>query len=255
MYCAELRFPNIAHLDDDQLSEAIMNLLSALRMNGQVCGREWPIHRLDQTCTAVVFIPEPTALDPAHANNHVTHALERLRSAGIGPFELRIRGAEIASAHGCQCRQRSHYLLYTTYVSLESPLRCGTCFQPIPLYTIPPTYDDEYADMIAWASDYQACDQLYMNSSTLERAALQELSRIDRNLARRGMAITATITQATAIPTYYYLYRATGRSRTSELRRRCPSCNEAWRLDAPWHHFDFRCDRCHLVSNIAWNVQ
>jgi predicted nucleic acid-binding Zn ribbon protein len=94
-----------------------------------------------------------------------------------------------------------------------------------------------------------------MGCATLERAALRELSRHDSSLSRRGRAITEKITHATTIPTYTYLYRGSGLSRAQELRRRCPSCGDAWALAEPWRRFDFRCDRCRLVSNIAWNVR
>jgi predicted nucleic acid-binding Zn ribbon protein len=224
-------------------------------MNGQVCGCEWPITISGDVCRASVFIPEPSALDPRWDATYVRRAITELAAAGLARPECIVLGPDIASSGACACARPSSSILYTTYRSIEPPLCCGDCFRSIPLYRLPPTYDQEYSDVISWASDYQACDSLQMGCATLERAALRELSRHDSSLSRRGRAVAEQITRQTAVPTYTYLYRGSGRSRAQERRRRCPSCDGAWALAEPWHIFDFRCDRCRLVSNIAWNVR
>ncbi len=89
-----------------------------------------------------------------------------------------------------------------------------------------------------------------------ERFGLRELSNAGSSLSRRGRAACARIAKVTGTPTYYYLMRSGGRSLAREHERRCPGCNGRWRLEEPWHRlFDFRCDRCRLVSNIAWEVR
>jgi len=189
-------------------------------------------------------------------NEYVTSSIESLHAAGfVGP-EVTVIGEDIDYAQTCRCQHHESYILFTNYVSLESPLRCGTCFLPIPLYKIPPTYDTEYYDIICWQSDHQCCDRLQMGCNTLERASIREMSRHDSSLSKRGRNISERITDSTGIPTYYYLYRGgSARSRKQELARTCPVCNGEWRLDEPWHIFDFKCDRCHMLSNIAWNVR
>ncbi len=55
---------------------------------------------------------------------------------------------------------------------------------------------------------------------------------------------------------YYYLYKYNGKSRTIEESRKCPNCKGGWFLNEPLHGiFDFKCDKCHLVSNVAWDVR
>ncbi|WP_157778689.1 DUF2310 family Zn-ribbon-containing protein [Massilia violaceinigra] len=49
----------------------------------------------------------------------------------------------------------------------------------------------------------------------------------------------------------------TGASRRAaqEARRRCPGCDASWHSPATPHGmFDFRCDRCRLLSNLAFNL-
>jgi predicted nucleic acid-binding Zn ribbon protein len=123
------------------------------------------------------------------------------------------------------------------------------------LYSIPATYHDEYCDIISWQSDYQACDNLQMNCKTGERFGIRELSGHNSSLTGQGIKICKLIMNNTDIPTYYYLYRHHGRSRKSELQRKCPQCNQSWFFEDPVHNlFDFKCDQCHLFSNIAFSI-
>jgi predicted nucleic acid-binding Zn ribbon protein len=255
VYVADLFFRGSELSEPDAVSHAVNNLLGALRMNGQICGREWPISILDATCRVTVLLPERDALDHIHRNRYVERAIAELLMAGLHEPNITIVGEDVDGAPSCTCLTCASYILYTNYILLESPLRCGTCFCPVPLYRVPPTADEEYHDMLAWQSDRQACDTLQMNCSTLERASMRELSRPESSLSQRGMEICAKILAASDIPTYYYLYRYGARSRGQERTRLCPGCGGSWLLATPWHLFDFKCEQCRLVSNIAWDVR
>lgn len=254
MYVAQMSFTLNESADADAASDLVNSLLGALRMNGQVCGCEFPITINDNSCLSVVLLPDIDALANEHMNEYVSSAHEALHAAGFEGPEITVIGADIDSVPPCTCQRPEAYILFTTYLSLESPLRCWTCFQPVPLYRIRPTKDKDYHAIICWQSDYQACDTLQMGCSTLERASVREMSRPDSSLSKRGRDICAVITENIGIPAYYYLYRYNARSRKQELARTCPVCNGEWRLDESQHIFDFKCDRCHLLSNIAWDV-
>ncbi len=255
MYLVELSFTSETGPEDDKVSHAVNGLHHALRMNGQILGREYPIIVSSNRYTTFMLVPEPDALNSAHFNHYVRDDFEELKSIGLSTPNIVVLGKDIDGAEICTCTEASTYILKTNYISLESPLRCGKCYLPVPFYRIPATYDAEYSDIIAWQSDYQSCDSLQMNCSTLERASTRELSRVDSSLSLHGREICNKIFQLTQRPTYYYLYRYGGRSRAQELKRRCPSCNGDWLSEPPWHLFDFKCDTCHLVSNIAWDVR
>lgn len=261
MYVAELRFERAepssgSEREADEASHAINGLLGALRMNGQICGREWGIAIQAAAYVARVLVPEADALDQRHANKYVRRYSSALAVANMADPRGELVGEDLDSPGVCICRERRSYLLYTTYLSLEPPLRCGECFLPIALYRIPPIRDDEYYDLVVWQSDYQACDTLWMNSTTLERASHRQLSRPDSSLSMQGMALSEKIGESTGRPVYYYLRRYGGRSLALERKRRCPSCDGEWLLPEPWHRrFDFRCDRCRLVSAIAAEVR
>jgi predicted nucleic acid-binding Zn ribbon protein len=58
------------------------------------------------------------------------------------------------------------------------------------------------------------------------------------------------------LPVYYYLSKHFGRSDRAERRRKCPSCGKAWLRKEPLHRiFDFQCQRCRLLSNVAFDVR
>lgn len=253
MHVCRARFPVVGTPTRNDVSDAVNRLLSVWRTNGQICGREWGIARRGESYEATVLLPEPDSLDDRHGNKYVRDVLEALARAHLAMPEVEIVGDDVDGAPVCSCETPSWYILYTNYLSLEPPLRCGECFRMVPLYRVPPTYDGEYSNVTSWQSDYQACDTLQMGCRTLERAATREMSDLQSSLSRQGLEICEAITTASAVPTYYYLYRYGGRSLQQERRRRCPSCGGDWLLGERWHGlFDFRCDRCRLLSNISW---
>ncbi|MBC8135173.1 MAG: DUF2310 family Zn-ribbon-containing protein [Fibrella sp.] len=90
-----------------------------------------------------------------------------------------------------------------------------------------------------------------MGCKTGERFGLGEMSSPDSSLTKRGRELCEQITHRTNTPTYY-LFRHHGRSQKRERERRCPICNGDWLLPEPlFERFDFRCDDCRLLSNIA----
>lgn len=239
----------------DQVIEVIELLLGALRMNGQILGREFPIALDRETYRSYLLLPEEDSLESDKANRYVLKWLNKLAELNVD-FSWRLVGHEPNSNAVCSCTNPSHYILYTTYLSLETPIRCGDCFGNIPLYRLPATSDGEYFDIISWESDYKACDTLQMNCTTGERFSIHHLSEQKSSLSKQGLDICNRITLSTEKPVYYYLLKPTGKGMKSELSRKCPSCGGKWLLQEPLHGlFDFRCDQCRLLSNIAWSVR
>ena len=254
MYVGKILLTHHKPVDKDVASDVINFLLGALRMNGQVCGREFPIAITPRGYAATCMLPEKTSLNANHHNRWVRECLQKIQEAGLEEPDCGV-AEELDGAGACDCEHPESYLLYTTHITLESPLRCGECFLPVPLYRIPPMRNEEYNDVISWQSYYQACDTLQMNCTPMERSAMRQLSRLDSGLSEHGLALCRQIKELTRIPTYYYLYRYGARSRRQEQKRLCPSCEREWLLPTPWHIFDFRCDHCHLASNLAWSAQ
>jgi len=250
MYVASIEFRCADSIDGDLLYEHVELLLGALRQNGQILGREHPIIITPDGVVATVTIQAADSLHESYHNSYVRRDIDRFREIEVnGPY-FSVAGNHMAG-NVCECRTPNSYVLYTDYVTLASPLRCGDCFGPIPLYRIPPTYEDEYYNSICWQSDYQSCDWLQMNCRTLERAATRQISDPASSLSRQGRAACQQIEALSGTPPYYHLYRSTGRRRGAKLKQVCPGCRQPWLLDRPRHRFDFRCEACRLVSTLG----
>jgi predicted nucleic acid-binding Zn ribbon protein len=180
--------------------------------------------------------------------------MDKLKHYGAA-LEVKVLGTRPESSSACECQTGGPLVLFTTYMRRASPLTCADCLRPVPLYRIPHTYGEEYGDVLRWESDYQACDTLYMNSGAGERFGEREMSRRDSSLSPRGRALCKSIAELTGRGVYYYLSRTGGRSRARELLRRCPDCGGEWLLEEPFHIFDFKCDRCMLLSNISFDFR
>ncbi len=229
-------------------------LLGALRMNGQLCGAEWPIYIKEGRCVATVLAPEHESLDAKFHGEYVTRQISEGEALGI-TVTFVAEAEDCSSAETCSCHSSSGYVLFTNYVSLESPVRCLDCFLPVPLYKFPVMPSGEYYEVICWQSDYQSCDSLQMNCTVLERAATRQMSDYRSSLSTAGRENCRILEGLSGKPFYYYLYRASARSAKSERERLCPSCGQPWYLEAPLHSlFHYRCDQCRLLSNFAWNL-
>jgi predicted nucleic acid-binding Zn ribbon protein len=255
MFVAQIHFDLQPTADREDASSAVTSLLGSLRTSGQICGKGWPIALGEETCTAYVLLPAEDALAPDHESSYVRKNLAGLAQAGVSEPRAMVLGKDVDGEAPCACGTPPSYVLYTNYASEDPPVRCGGCFRPIPLYSLPPTNDEGYSDALSWQWYYQDCDSLQMGCQVLERAATREISRVESTLSQKGLRICREWAASTGVSFYYYLYRYGARSQAQERKRLCPSCGGPWLLEEPWHLFDFKCDRCRLLSNIAWDVR
>jgi predicted nucleic acid-binding Zn ribbon protein len=256
VFTAEIQFRIVRTTDDDAVVRGVYGLFSAWRGNGQILNDEWPLAKSRSVVRAFVTIPERTSLQRKRDNKSVTQQRNDLADVGLAQPTTTTLGHDPTSIHPCRCAEQSAYILYTDHHSMESPLRCAECFGSIPLYRIPHTTGGRsYDDIIFWRSTYQDCDALEIGCSVGERFATRQMVLVNSPLSTMGIECCQRITDVTKKPCYYRLYRYYGRSKKQEAQRRCPSCGRKWRLKDPWHVlFDFRCDRCHLLSNYAHSI-
>ncbi|WP_445777412.1 Zn-ribbon-containing protein [Shewanella sp.] len=257
MFVFELRFECYADTTIDAAEKAINGLLEALRANGQILGREFAVAFNEGEFRVRLLLPEKTSLSKRFNSPWVKSALEGLTQAKLLAPREKFIGQDINSEVS-NTDKPSWQLLYTSYVHMCSPLRSGDNLLPIPLYQLPATFNGDHKQIIKWQTEWQACDELQMAAATkAEFAALDEISRADSDLFRRGWDLRGRIEYLTQIPTYYYLYRVGGESLQAELARPCPRCGSTdWKLDEPLvDMFHFRCEPCRIVSNLSWDHQ
>ncbi len=254
MYIQDLTFSFLKAAQNEIALDSAHSVLASLRMNGQICGTEWTLHTANNQHLARVLTPELGSLSPINRGNYVSKSIDQAEALGI-TIQASLLGEDADSTQACTCSTSSAYALFTTFLSLESPIRCLDCFQPVPLYKLPVMPSGEYYELICWQADYQSCDSLQMNCRVLEKAATREIANPTSKLSIFGRENCTTLAALSGKPFYYYLYRGHGRSLSSEQNRPCPLCNQAWHLESPLHSlFDFKCDSCRLLSNHAWDL-
>ncbi|GGB62312.1 Zn-ribbon-containing protein [Shewanella inventionis] len=257
MFVFELRFECFADTTIDAAEKAINGLLEALRANGQILGREFAVAFNDGEFKVRLLLPEKISLSNRFNSPWVKSALKGLTQAKLLAPREKLIGQDINSEVS-NIEPPSWQLLYTSYVHMCSPLRSGDNLLPIPLYRLPATFNGDHKQIIKWQSEWQACDEIQMAAATkAEFAALDEITRTDSDLFRRGWDLRGRVEYLTKVPTYYYLYRVGGESLQTELNRPCPRCgSKDWKLDQPLlDMFHFRCEPCRIVSNISWDHQ
>jgi predicted nucleic acid-binding Zn ribbon protein len=259
MYTAEILFKR--RKDDRQCDErhedAIWGVLTALERNGQLVDRDFPVVISQDGYKAIVGLPEKTSLRAPLFSSRVRKALAGLRKCGLELLKAGPIGRDLGSRPVCKCRKQSALILETGLLTTEVPLWCGECRGTVPLYRIPHTTDHgTYEDIRYWVHRYRVLDELWIDSGVGEQFGYRELSRHDSDLSKTGRDICRRIEQLTRTRTYYYLYRWYARSAATDRRRPCPSCGKKWLVEPPWlGRYEFRCDRCRLVSNIGFDVR
>jgi predicted nucleic acid-binding Zn ribbon protein len=257
MYLAEVFFPFAnPKAKPSVVLDRTYSLTAAWVKNGQMYGHTHsPVLTGRDGIRWHVLLPERTSLSKKWNNRYAVKAAEELAKVGAGAHEVRILGREASLPSVCRCRKPGRYYLFTTFLDITSPLNCGDCQRPVPLYRIPTISGDEHFDILQWQDNYRACDALWIGSGVGERFNGRQLSEPESDLSKSGRRICAAIEEKTATPTHYYLLRHSGRSSKAELERKCPVCAGEWRLEEKWGLFDFRCDGCRLMSNIAFDVR
>ncbi|MDO6500356.1 Zn-ribbon-containing protein [Photobacterium sanguinicancri] len=257
MYVVEMSFECFDNTTVSAVDQAINGLMDALRYNGQVLGREFPIVMDEAIFRVRAVCPEIDSLHAQFNSDSVKACLNRLSQASLLAPKVKVLGRDLNSEAAAENFVPSWQVIYTTFVHTCSPLRCGETLMPIPLYRVPPVLNGDHKSIVKWQTEWQACDEVQMaGGCKAEHATLHEIKDADSDLFRRGWDLRGRIEYITKIPTYYYQYQVGGKSLAEEKQRPCPKCGGDWSLDEPIHDlFHFKCDDCRIVSNLSWDFQ
>lgn len=256
MLVAQIQFPFESANKDDEAQEVVLSILAAMLHNGQIASGEYLLLKSPQGFSSFVNILARDALEEKYHNIWVEKSIEDFVEIGGKSPTFVIIGEDAESDGLCECDEFAELILFTSFLSLESPVRCAYCFGSVPLYRIPPTYHNEYWNLRGWEADYKACDTLQMHCTVLERSTLRQMSQLSSALTKSGLKVCRLISASIKQPVYYYLHVYNGIDVATEEKRKCPKCGGDWLLEEPWHSkFDFKCDKCHLLSNIALNFE
>jgi predicted nucleic acid-binding Zn ribbon protein len=257
VFIKEITFECYKNTQYAAVERAINNYFDMLRYNGQILGREFPIAMFEGWFVASLVCPEEDSLNEIFNSPQVKQALQGLTKAGLLSPKIKNIAEDLNSMCCAEKFQPSWQLLYTTFLDTCSPLRCGESLAPIPLYRTPEAISNgDRKAVLKWQEEWINCDELQMNGSAASSVALKEIGEIGSKLFYHGTNLCERIEEITKVPTYYYLYRVAGNSLIAEQERKCPGCGGDWKLAAPlFDIFDFKCERCKLLSNISWDFK
>jgi predicted nucleic acid-binding Zn ribbon protein len=257
METAQLFFRTGISKNADEVLDKVQGYLAALLHNGQIVGDHTPMAKVSGGYLVTASLPETDALADRFASKWVRKGLRELAAVGVDRPKVTHLGTEPESHAACKCRKRPFLIVFITFLNSASPFRCGACFDPVPLYKLPVTNEAGSREHVLWWQDtYQAMDWLFIGSGPGERFAHDQLSRFDSELSIDGRDLARGLEKKLRVPVYYYLSKYFGRSDSAERKRKCPSCGRAWLRNEPLHRiFDFQCQRCRLLSNVAFDVR
>ncbi|SEA94245.1 DUF2310 family Zn-ribbon-containing protein [Alkalimonas amylolytica] len=257
MWLAELQFRLVSDTSYSQAEQQIRQYLEALIFQGQLIGREFPTYFASDHFCSRVILPAEDALITQHHSPRGQQALAALPEAGLAYPKLKLLGQDLMSSHTDPCQPAEGYILFTNFAEQVSPLRCSAHFAPVPLYRLGADSTADYEDFIRWQLQYQALDEIQMQQQrVLPKSAENALQQLHSKLNQQGRQLARRVEKLSGKSCYYYLYSGSSQDCSQEASKQCPGCASDWRLDGSWHGlFQFRCDHCRLVSNIAWDCQ
>ncbi len=233
-----------------ELLEAVWSYARALRSNGQLA-EDYSVSWRGSSLRLLCVIPERCSLALRFHDACGRKALREALKLAVGPPGTMLTGKAEGTPGYCSCRRRPSVHIFTHLYDDSTPLACGACHQPVPLYRLRGLSLDSREALLCWQWAYQACDDLWMHSGFGERWAYGQLSKTDSGLTEDGLELRVQVEKELKLPVYYYLHRYFGRSKAAERMRLCPGCGGEWLLPKPDGCFDFRCEPCRLLSCLA----
>lgn len=256
MYLAELTYKVIADTNFSHAESAIRTFSEALIFNGNMLGREMPTAWQQDSFNCRLIIPATDALQRTNLSARALQAEQQLMAAGLAYPKMQLLGMDIMSQHSSTLAADA-LLLFTTFSDNCSPLRNMADLAPLPLYQWQPADGVDHESLIRWQIQFQALDEIQQQQQrVLPKVAENSLQQYHSRLNQQGRQLARKIRQRNAIPVYYAIYSGSSADCQADVTKRCPGCGADWRLATPLLDlFDFKCDSCFLVSNVAWECQ
>ena len=153
MYTYEYRFYPRS-FEPEELDVFIDNMqwfISCLYKNGQILSEFQNTVKCAEYFACRIVAPERDSLSEKYGNRYTREFFEDVCKDSAKPPELLYIGENYDVEDSCTCEAPSHYILFSECLWAASPIICGDCKCPVPLYKFPKTYDGtEYFDLLGW---------------------------------------------------------------------------------------------------------
>jgi len=241
----------------DEISEKtafdmIEDYWGTLKNNGQVVGG-FDVFLNDGIIYLTTVIPTIESLSNRYNNNYVKERYEKLTK--FFDVEFMLEGENIEYPSSCVCEKPSWYFLYHQENTGDSPVICGDCHKPIPLYKLPYIFnEEEHYSVLSW---YRAKTALFTlwEHGLWDRFTYGEISHHNSKINREGRKICKEYEKKLGAPFYYYLYyfrenynedgMITPKGLPYDIPQRCPQCGGTWIDDSEF----CICEKCRLITD------
>ena len=249
MFACEYKFFPKKGISPESFLEGFWPFVGALGKGGQTTNEDSTIYGSFPICY-ICICPEKDSLNPKHHHVHAKKYYQKILRMSARKPQVLLLGEIAESPRACECKKQNSLVLFTHLFDQSSPITCGKCRKPIPLYKLPVFENDAYDLVLTWQEIYRNCDSLFMLSWTGEKFGYKQMAELKSDLTKFGREICAALEKKTGIPVYYYLHRYYGTSPNAELKKRCPGCGSQW-IQQESKAFELRCDKCQLLSTPA----
>src|SRR5687767_14339393 len=128
METAQLFFRARSSRNAENAVDKVHRYFGALHHNGQIVGEHPLLEKVRGGYLAVVRVPEADALAARFDNKWVRRVIRELATVGVGRPTVTHLGSDVESRASCKCRKTPFLILFTTFLHIEPPVRCGVCF-------------------------------------------------------------------------------------------------------------------------------
>lgn len=227
----------------DEICDMLDGFIDSLYRHGHILYRKIPMINNNNNIKLIVECSEKDSLDKKNHKSYVKQKWEKIENIIQNKIYFKFIGNSFIEYTKCYCNQ-SFFILDSDL--LISPIRCGYCFEPIPIYLLPETYEDGrgYDNIFFWRKNYVNTFELWFDGTIGEKYHLKQMANIKSSLSKQGLIVCQNIERVTGKPTYYFLDFQKHKKDT------CPSCNKVWKLEKSISddNISYLCIDCKIVS-------
>jgi predicted nucleic acid-binding Zn ribbon protein len=197
----------------------IWESFNILRKSGQVY-ENFHVVTEDGGYAVYVIMPGADALDLDFCTEESVEIIKKL--AAIFSLKVEALGGSVSCEDSCECEAPTWYMLYTDLATEESPVVCGDCGKPVPLYKLPAILDKEgQSNFLNWQDQFKALQKLDIYNYNPSFTAA-EIYAPDSRINKMGRALCRALEKAKSVPVFYHL------EVKKDAADRCPLCGREW---------------------------
>jgi len=180
-------------------AEAITWFIGVLERNGSIL-RHSIIYGADFGWIVYSVAPARDAFKKSNQNPFVKQRLRELKHAKVKRPFFQFLGGVPETASDCKCAKTGALFLFTTFLHSEPPVWGMDCNGVVPLYRLPRSRTEEHSALLAWQSNYPACDSLQINCAVGERFGGRQMSDLASSLTVSGLTICKELEKQAGCP-------------------------------------------------------